>query len=76
MSFSALAVVEFPLAAAKIECADEIHVCENLKSTRIDVSSRVSFDTKMTPWSVSCTQAGWPPTLIQQALHVIHSPTD
>ena len=36
MSVSALAVVEFPLAAAKIECAEEIHACENLKFTRID----------------------------------------
>ena len=37
MSVSALAVVEFPLAAAKIECPEEIHACEN----RIDVSSHV-----------------------------------
>src|SRR4029434_6123671 len=36
-----LSVVEFPLAAAKIECAGEIHACENLKFTRIDVSSHV-----------------------------------
>src|SRR4029434_851920 len=41
MSVSALAVVEFPLAAAKIECAEEIHACENLKFARIDVSSHV-----------------------------------
>ena len=41
MSVSGLAVVEFPLAAAKIECAEEIHACENLKFTRIDVSSHV-----------------------------------
>src|SRR4029434_1890357 len=41
MSVSALAVVEFPPAAAKIECAEEIHACENLKFTRIDVSSHV-----------------------------------
>ena len=30
MSVSGLAVVEFPLAAAKIECAEESHACENL----------------------------------------------
>ena len=41
MSVSTLAVVEFPLAAAKIECAEEIHACENLNFTRIDVSSHV-----------------------------------
>ena len=41
MSVSALAVVEFSLAAAKIECADEIHARENLKVARIDASSRV-----------------------------------
>src|SRR4029434_1870815 len=41
LSVSALAVVEFPLAAAEIECAEEIHACENLKFTRIDVSSHV-----------------------------------
>ena len=41
MTVSALAVVEFPLAAAKIECADEIHARENLKVARIDASSRV-----------------------------------
>ena len=41
MTVSALAVVEFPLAAAKIECADEIHARENLKVARIHASSRV-----------------------------------
>ena len=41
MSVSALAVVEFPLAAAKIECADEIHARENLKVARIHASLRV-----------------------------------
>ena len=41
MSVSALAVVEFPLAVAKIECADEIHARENLKVARIHASSRV-----------------------------------
>ena len=35
MSVSALAVVEFSLAAAKIECADEIHARENLKVARM-----------------------------------------
>ena len=43
MSVSALAVVEFPLAAAKIECAEEIHACENLKFTRIDVYRACEF---------------------------------
>src|SRR4029434_3771892 len=41
MSVSALAVVEFSLAAAKSECADEIHARKNLKVARIDASSRV-----------------------------------
>ena len=41
MSVSALAVVEFPLAPAKIECAEEIYACENLKVARIHASSRV-----------------------------------
>src|SRR4029434_1374083 len=41
MTVSALAVVEFPHAAAKIECADEIHARDNLKVARIDAASRV-----------------------------------
>ena len=41
MTVSALAVVEFSLAVAKIECADEIHARENLKVARRHASSRV-----------------------------------